>query len=199
MNPPVALERWSYKHSLLVGKTLGRLRASQKGGDTSLIAPGRFEELLAEGTQSFRNDLTSLFAVTKAHGLDIIVPTVSYAWERADPATTHRWQRALPSIEPGDVPRLYSAYNEVIREVASQFDYPVVETREFGLELLDLYADGDPIHFNDEGADVMAHGLAAAISERLGYRGLSDFGLLTRSDHEPTPRSNSSTGSDHPQ
>jgi len=47
--------------------------------------------------------------------------------------------------------------------VAQRFAIPYVSTRAFGLTGTEWHADGDPIHFNDRGADRMGHLMAQAL------------------------------------
>ena len=58
----------------------------------------------------------------------------------------------------------YLRFDKVIRATSERFGVTYVPAGKFGqLQSLSWFADGDPIHFSDVGADQMAQHLARAI------------------------------------
>ena len=69
----------------------------------------------------------------------------------------------MPFAPPEIVQRGYQRYDSVARSMAAAFQAEYVPTATFGLTRADHYAEGDAIHFNVEGSDVMGRELARAL------------------------------------
>jgi lysophospholipase L1-like esterase len=69
----------------------------------------------------------------------------------------------MPFARVETVLRAYVRFNSVLRDVAACFGATWVPTTSFGLDGRAWYDAGDPIHFNDRGADRMAQRLAQAL------------------------------------
>lgn len=156
---------WLHRHSLLYGKVRERLgsymirRAARRPLPT-------FRQRLADGVARFRTDLTSMAAIASAHKVRVVLPRVVFA-HGDGPALAHYWARAMPFVSPADVPAIYEAYNSVISEVGETWGFDVVDTAPFGLDGPEFYEEGDPIHFNDAGAERMGVNMASALAPLL--------------------------------
>jgi lysophospholipase L1-like esterase len=161
--------RWLSRHSLLYGKVLGKLGvirfAASGRGRTHAPPP---EKLVKAGAQEFERDVRSFLLVARGMGIRVVVPElvqVSGATRLTEPDSMIRamWWRAMPFAPPEAVLQGYRQYNSVLREAALQTAAFFVPTHDFDLTGTEWYAEGDPIHFNDRGADRMGQRMANAL------------------------------------
>src|SRR5204863_5943916 len=155
---------WLSRHSLLYAKILERLHVIQFGaaGRRAVVAAGvatRDGEPagLDSGAIQFDHAVTAFLAVAQAFGFRVVVPEVVHvsgvgAVAEADQRIRQSWIRAMPFATPEGVLQGYARYNAVLRDDARRFHAVWVPTDSFALKGVELYADGDPIHFNDRGA-----------------------------------------------
>jgi lysophospholipase L1-like esterase len=176
-----AARRWLSRHSLLFAKVQDRLAsiARQRRVDPAIpggapSADNLLEQRLARGTAGFERDVRFYVSAANSLGIPVVLPAVVHV---SDPGAkeprgpeARSWQGAfVPSV-----PILlegYRRYNETLRLVAGQLGASFLDTAPFGIHGTQYYAEGDPIHFNDAGADLMARKLA----EQLVSRGLLEM------------------------
>ncbi len=165
---------WLSRHSLLYGKLAERLivlryvSAGRHALTRAQAAGPSDEEIIESGARQFERDLTFFLTAARSLGVRVVIPAmvhVSGVGTEAERDSTlwHEWSYTVPFASPETVLRGYVRYNAVLHEAAGRFSATWVPTDSFGLAGLELYARGDPIHFNDRGADRMARRLADAL------------------------------------
>ena len=165
---------WLSGHSLLYGKLVARLqtlrfRAAGRRALEAPPAPERSPEAVIDsGARRFEQDLTAFLAVARTLGIRVVIPEVVQvsgvgALQENDPAVHEMWAHTVPFGRPEDVLLGYVRFNAVLQRVAVRSCATWVSTKPFGLVGTAWYESGDPVHFNDRGADRMAHGLAEAL------------------------------------
>jgi len=159
------LGSWLHRHSLLYVEVRERLGSYLIRRAARRPLPA-FSQWLADGVARFRTDLTSMVAVAGAHTLRVVLPKAVFA-KGDDPALAIYWARAMPCVSPADVPAIYKVYNSVISEVGEAWGFDVVDTAPFGLDGAEFYEEGDPIHFNDAGAERKGVNVASALAPLL--------------------------------
>lgn len=165
--PPRLMDRW-FGGSLLYSKVRGRLdlMANARALGSAAASPEQqppFETRLDNGVEDFRSGVASFVSIAQVHGIPTLLPTVT----TVDQSETEYWTRSFPSASPDEVALGYDAYNDVIRDVGASLGAAVVETDSFGVDGFEFYEEGDPIHFNDAGAEEWARQLAPAVLERI--------------------------------
>jgi len=166
---------WLTVHSLLYGKVVERLTVlgffqerRRVQSDSAVSAGGRAR--LDEGADSFVRDTRLFLSAAKALGLKVAVASIVHAGLARDtlaldPGLRQLWRNTVPYAQPNTVLAGYERYNAALERVAGEEKVPFVSTRDFGLTEPRWYANGDPIHFRDEGADRMAQQMARALVE----------------------------------
>lgn len=165
--------RWLERHSLLYTKVRERLiairfhrtrsRSDQRANDgaASLIEPG---------AQNFERRLRMYLAVARTLGIAVVVPEVVQisggATHEADPGRLAEWQHSIPFAPTDSVLAGYARYNSALRSVAKAYNVPFVPMVQLGIAGTPYYSPGDPIHFNDRGAERFASGLAAQLLQQ---------------------------------
>ena len=76
----------------------------------------------------------------------------------------------------------YRRYEEVTRQLTAALDVPYLPLHDTGLESKQWYSDGDPVHFNNEGADRMAFWVA----HKLAQQGIIQRELQNNVDPNPS-------------
>lgn len=161
-DPPKLVDTW-FDRSLLYSKVRGRLMLIANGRALTSDPLPPFEDRLNNGLEDFRSGVASFVSIAQAHGIPTLLPTVV----TVDQSETEFWSNSFPSASPGEVAVGYDAYNAVIREVGEALGASVVATDSFGVDTFEFYEEGDPIHFNDAGAEEWARQLAPALLERI--------------------------------
>ncbi len=165
---------WLSRHSLLYGKLVARMQAlrfsaaGRRASPTVATTGQSDDEIINAGAQQFERDLASFLSVAGTLGLRVVIPEMVHASgvgtvSEGDPALRNVWSYTVPFARPESVLRGYVRYNAVLRGVAKRFGATWVGTASFGLTGTQWYEAGDPIHFNDRGADRMGHQLAEAL------------------------------------
>jgi lysophospholipase L1-like esterase len=163
---------WLSRHSLLYGKLVARLKVLRFYASARRALAGAARradaDRLAAGVQQFEEDVTLFLATARTLGARVAVPElvhVSGAGNRdePDPALRQLWSSTVPFATPATVLQGYVRYNGALHAAAQGGGATWIPTRAFGLAGPQWYAPGDPIHFNDRGADRMAHRLAEAL------------------------------------
>jgi hypothetical protein len=60
----------------------------------------------------------------------------------------------------------YRRYEEVTRQLTAALNVPYLPLHDTGLDSKQWYSDGDPVHFDNEGADRMAFWVARRLTEQ---------------------------------
>lgn len=170
--PPVSpWTHWLSRHSLLYTKLLLRfelLRLRDRGARFASTATGasRAQDALAQGERKFERDLSSFLAVAASMHIPVALIEPLHVTGTSgvpSPAQVQVWQHSIPYASPEHVLEGYRRFTSVIHRVGRRNGVPVLPTQSFGLVGEQWYAEGDPIHFNDQGADRMASHLASAL------------------------------------
>jgi len=172
---------WLSRHSLLYGKLVAKLavlRFSASGRRALSRAAGPSNEAMIDsGAQQFQRDLTTFLAVARSLGTRVVIPELVHASgagaaNERESTLLRVWSYTVPFARPGTVLQGYLRYNAVLHDVADRFGATWVPTSSFGLAGPAWYESGDPIHFNDRGAERMAELVAEALlaSRVLGLR-----------------------------
>jgi lysophospholipase L1-like esterase len=164
---------WLSKHSLFYAKVQDRLNVfsflsrGHQSLERAAMAPATFDTRLAAGAQRFERDLRGYVAIAHALGIRVVLSTVVHVTaptaSTASGIEATTWRNAIPFAPPEVVLKGYSIYNEIIRKVANETGVVYVDARAFGLYGERFYDEGDPVHFNTEGADTMGRTLAQAL------------------------------------
>jgi lysophospholipase L1-like esterase len=164
--------RWLEHNSLLFTKLEGRFQAirflvrGRRASADSSSSPD-WNRVLTDGAAQFRHDLRTFLAVAQSQGIRVALPHVVHVAPLDTlgmPAAVREWwQRAVPFAPVDVVLAGYKVYNQVLLEVAEEYQQWHLPLDESRLGQLDAYAEGDPIHFNDVGARLMAEELAVAL------------------------------------
>jgi len=166
---------WLSRHSLLYAKIVERLHVIQFGaaGRRAVVATGAAARDgapagLDSGAIQFAHAVTAFLAVAQGCGFRVVIPELVHVsgvgvLSEADQQVRQSWIRAMPFATPEGVLQGYARYNAMLRDDARRFHAVWVPTDSFALKGVEFYADGDPIHFNDQGADRMGHRLAEAL------------------------------------
>jgi lysophospholipase L1-like esterase len=159
---------WLSRHSLLYNKIALRWKVLRFAGSRSAPRQVDWSGAIAAGAAQFERDVVSFVAIGRAMGIRVVlaqVVQVSGAGAVSEPDSLIRatWRQAVPFAPPDTLLAGYRRFDEVVQAVAHRFAIPYVSTKSFGLAGLEWYADGDPIHFNDRGADRMGRLMAQAL------------------------------------
>ncbi len=199
------LERWLGRHSLLYGKVMYRLKVlgRRKGeppelrGSATRMVRDSLTDLEAA---AFERDLASFLAIARTLGFVVVIPQVTHvsgAGQLAEPDSTlrRRWHQGFAGVRPEIVLAGYAKLDMTAREQAARFSALYLPTSEFDLRGAPWYVTGDPIHFNDQGADRMAAGVAKGLleSELLAQCGT---GAADRTVVPPVSGTTSAAGAD---
>src|SRR2546428_12826481 len=127
--------------------------------------PVRSESLwtraIDSGAERFEHELQMFVAVARALGIRVVLPEVVHvsgpgSLTVSEPLVRRLWQRAVPFAPPEVVLAAFAKFDAVARNVACRFGGAYISLDWVDLAGDSLYAEGDPIHFNDRGADRMA-------------------------------------------
>lgn len=162
---------WLGRHSLFYGKVVERLKAigfHQLKSSPVPTAAASQDSVGVPGVEDFERDVTSFVAVARSLGIRLVMAelvTVSGVGAREEPdaAVRRMWSLAVPFAPTDAVLRGYVAYNAVLRSVSARQGIPFIATGGFGFAGRGFYAEDDPIHFNDAGAERMGQEMARAL------------------------------------
>jgi lysophospholipase L1-like esterase len=190
ISPVTPWARFLERHSLLYGKLMLRriaLRGRRRAGQVQRAelkndaTPAADVQSAVRAADAYERELRSFIAVAGELRIPVVLPElvqvsgVGVLSER-DAAVRAGWIRSAPRVAVETVLATYDAFNARLRAAAQARGATVIGTREFGLAGPQWYATGDPIHFNDAGADRMGRKMAEA---------LLTAGLVRRSDSQP--------------
>ena len=165
---------WLSRHSLLYGKVVQRLvvlrfvSAGRRARMRAQAGAPSDEAIIESGARQFERDLTFFLTVARSLGARVVIPAMVHVSgvgteEERDSTLVHEWSYTVPFATPATMLRGYVRYNAMLHEIAGRFSATWVPTDSFGLAGPEWYAPGDPVHFNDRGADRMARRLADAL------------------------------------
>lgn len=167
--------RWLSRNSLLYMK-LGNLakvvrfkRAGRRPATNPAEMNARVAGALHRGAAEFERTLTAYVAVANSLGIRVVMPEVvnvsgAGALAEPDPKIRQVWEINFPFTTPEVILGGYVRFNDVVRKVAgcaSAATY--LPTAGFGLRGTHWYAPYDPIHYSDQGADLMGRKMAEAL------------------------------------
>jgi len=163
-------ERWLARHSLLYNKLLFRWKAVRfSRQQPPPLSDSSWARAIDNGAERFERELTMFFAAARALGIRVVLPEVVHVSGPGSltlsepPLVRSFWQRTVPFAPPEVVLAAFAKFDAVARNVACRFGETYIPLDGVGLAGDSLYAEGDPIHFNDRGADRMARTLAPAL------------------------------------
>ncbi len=171
--------RWLERHSLLYHKLRSRwqaIRFRSTGEESGARAtPADYARVLPGGVEAFARNVRLYVTVARTLGIDVVIPeVVRAATPAADGGTPEAvellWRRAMPFATSSDVRKGYAMIDSATRHIAAELGALHVPASNPELWMVDGYADGDPIHFNDVGAWRFARNLALALRPRLDDR-----------------------------
>jgi lysophospholipase L1-like esterase len=159
--------RWLEQNSLLYAKLVQKLKRlglarlrSQPRTQNARSEPGPPPD---DGAARFGRMVSLYLAAAQTLNLRVAIPEiVQLAGTSAAPEGGVRqlWQVTVPFTTPETVLLGYQHYNLTLREVSARFRVPFLPMADLGIAGSGYYAQDDPIHFNDRGADLFAEGLA---------------------------------------
>jgi lysophospholipase L1-like esterase len=165
---------WLEQHSLLYGKLIGRFQAVRfhgTGRDRAVRGVADWNALLEAGAARFQRGLESLAAVGGARHIPMVWMTVTHVSAGdslpASPGVGRNWMNTLPGVPPAVALDGYRRFNSRIVSVAQRYGIAVIDGTASGVAGPDFYAEGDPIHFNDRGADRFARFVADTLVRLL--------------------------------
>ena len=160
--------RWLERHSLLYAKVATGLQRQQlsRSAPRDAGAPKPTEES-DDGSQQFGSTVALYLAVARTLNIPVLVPEIvqisGTRLEESDSALRRIWRISVPFASPDRVLKAYQQYSVVLQKVCLQYHVPFLPMQDLGISGAKFYAPEDPIHFNDQGADRFAEGLARKI------------------------------------
>ena len=165
--------QWLRDHSLLYNKLALKVKVLQRAVSARRAreesSPQAYMESIEAGAARHQKDLRSFLLVAQGFGIPVVVPQTVYIGgddpKAVDAEIRSMWENAvgapLEHILFG-----YRRYEEVTRQVTTALNVPYLPLHDTGLESKQWYSDGDPVHFNDEGADRMASWVARKLADQ---------------------------------
>jgi lysophospholipase L1-like esterase len=160
-------QHWFEQHSLLYNKLIGKLQAiprirRQRAQPTSPLRS--FSDRLDCGARRFDRDIRAYLSVASALDVPVVlIEPVHVGADQNEPGILEMWRNALPGVAPDTVIEGYRRYADLLQRAALEGSSIFISTQGFGLRGERWYYEGDPIHFNDAGADRMAECVARAL------------------------------------
>lgn len=170
--------QWLREHSLLYNKLALKAKVFQRAASARTASqessPQTYTESIEAGAARHEKDLRSFLLIAQGFGIRVVVPQTVHIGsddpKAVDSEIAWMWQNAvgapLEHILFG-----YRRYEEVTRQLTAALNVPYLPLHDTGLESKEWYADGDPVHFNDEGADRMAAWIARKLTEQRIIQG----------------------------
>lgn len=170
---------WLNRHSLFYSKLTERLnlqKFARRGtkantrrageGDNGADAAA-YSQRVNDGFARFERDLAGYTEMAKLTApLVVLVQPVHVSGTNTkvtDAQEISAWRSAMP-FNPADTTLVgYRRIAQVLRDVAQRENVMFVPTDSFQIVGAKFYAEGDPIHFSDAGADLLAHKLAEVL------------------------------------
>ncbi len=169
---------WLEEHSLLYAKLVGRWQALRSRGraearsKASEVVP--WDSILDAAAGAFERDVESFVAVAQARGIPVVLMTVTHVSASdsvlRDAAIAGSWTYTVSGTPPSVVLDGYRRFADRLRRIARRRGIPIIDGARSGVTGRQFYAEGDPIHFNDAGADRFAHYVASQLAPLLAGR-----------------------------
>lgn len=165
--------QWLRGHSLLYNKLALKAKAFQRAGSARTArresSPQMYRTSIEAGAARHEKDLRSFLLVAQGFGIRVVIPQTIHIGsddpKAVDSEIAWMWQNAVGApLE--HVLFGYRRYEEVTRQLATTLNVPYLPLHDTGLESKQWYADGDPVHFNNEGADRMAFWVARKLTQQ---------------------------------
>jgi len=166
---------WLEEHSLLYAKIAARLQAigSRRRAESraTVLAPVDWNAVIDAGAHRFERDLESVIAVAAVRGIPVVLMTLTHV-SAADSAVrddrvARSWTYTVGGVPPDVVLRAYRRFDASVRDVARRRGLPVIDGAASGVVGPAFYAEDDPIHFNDAGAERFAQFVAVHLAPLL--------------------------------
>jgi lysophospholipase L1-like esterase len=169
---------WLREHSLLYNKLALKAKILQRAASARSAreqsSAQTYTESIEAGAARHEKDLRSFLLIAQGFGIRVVVPQTVHIGtddpKGVDSEIAWMWQNAVGApVE--HILFGYRRYEEVTQRLTAALDVPYLPLHDTGLESKQWYAVGDPVHFNNEGADRMAFWVA---------RRLTDQGIIQR-------------------
>jgi lysophospholipase L1-like esterase len=156
--------RWLSRNSLLYGKLKSRM-SMQRGREDARNAKPLTASVVESGVRKYQDELATFFAIAQSRNVKVFMVQAVHvsgggATTEPDSLIRRLWKSNFPRIEAESLLATYQRFHEGATETATRFGVTVIPTKDFGLRGTQWYSQGDPIHFNNAGADRMAQNLA---------------------------------------
>jgi lysophospholipase L1-like esterase len=165
--------QWLREHSLLYNKLALKAKALQRAASAKKASQGSsphaYTESIEAGAARHEKDLRSFLLIAQGFGIRVVVPQTVHIGsddpKAVDSEIAWMWRNAVGApVE--HILFGYRRYEEVTRQLTEALNVPYLPLHDTGLESKQWYADGDPVHFNDEGADRMAFWVARKLTQQ---------------------------------
>jgi lysophospholipase L1-like esterase len=165
--------QWLREHSLLYNKLALKAKVLQRAASARTArresSPQTYIESIEAGAARHEKDLRSFLLIAQGFGIRVVVPQTVHIGsddpKAVDSEIAWMWQNAvgapLEHILFG-----YRRYEEVTRQLTAALNVPYLPLHDTGLDSKQWYSDGDPVHFDNEGADRMAFWVARRLTEQ---------------------------------
>ena len=166
---------WLEEHSLLYAKLVGRWQAlrsrSRAAARSAATEAVPWDSILDAAARAFERDVESVVAVAQARRIPIVLITVTHVSASDsvvhDAAIARSWTYTVSGTPPSVVLDGYRRFGERLHRIALRRSIPIIDGARSGVTGPEFYAEGDPIHFNDAGADRFARYVATQLSPLL--------------------------------
>jgi len=166
---------WLEEHSLLYAKLAGRVQAlrshSRAAARSAVAGSVPWDSILDAAAGAFERDVESVVAVAQARRIPIVLMTVTHVSAADsvvhDTAIGRSWAYTVSGTPPSVVLDGYRRFAERLHRIARRRGVPIIDGAQSGVAGPEFYAEGDPIHFNDAGADRFAHYVASQLAPLL--------------------------------
>lgn len=165
--------QWLREHSLLYNKLAIKAKILQRAASAKAASressPQSYVESIEAGAARHEKDLRSLLLIAQGFGMRVVVPQTVHIGsddpKAVDSEIAQRWQSSVGApVE--HILFGYRRYEEVTRQLTAALNVPYLPLHDTGLEGKQWYSDGDPVHFNNEGADRMAFWVAHNLAQQ---------------------------------
>ncbi len=158
---------WIERHSLLVQKLTLRWRSMSWRRQTARMratsSPEEYEASVLWGVERYAEHLRSFLAIAEAFDIDVVIPETIYLGAGVpfdeDQGVHDRWMSAL-GVPAEQVIAGHDLFEQATVRLAEEMGVPYIPLRATGVRAPELYAYGDPLHFNEAGSDLMAQIIA---------------------------------------
>jgi len=126
--------------------------------------------MIERSAQNFERRVRMYLAVARTLGIPVVVPEVVQvsggATHEMQPGLIAEWQNTIPFAPTDSVLAGYARFNSALRSVAKAYNVPFIPMVQLAIAGTKYYFPEDPIHFNDQGAERFASGLAAQLLQQ---------------------------------